>query len=144
MPGLDMSGMVYPEWDTKDILAHIVAWHESFARNVELLAHGEPAQPPRGTLQHVNHEGVAANRNHSVSQLLRRLRKAQRTIEANIEDKTITTIPYRQPGTSYTPTEHLDIVAGHIADHYRDVLKAHIKPSIDATGNIAATTQLQL
>ena len=118
VPDLDTSVMVNHRWNLRDLLAHIVAWHESFALNVSLLARGEPPQPPRGTLREVNRNGVLALEELTVAQLVRRLRKAQRTIENNIHNDVIETIPYRKPGTSYTPAQHLDVVRGHIHDHF--------------------------
>jgi hypothetical protein len=126
VPGLDMTVMINHRWNMQDMLAHIVAWHESFARNLFLLAQGEPAQPPRGTLKTVNREGVLALRGVEVSQLLRRLRKAQRVIEEHIHDDSIILIPYRKPGTSYTRQQHLDVVRGHIHDHFWELVEVYV------------------
>lgn len=125
VPGLDLRVMVNHRWDTRDMLAHIVAWHESFARNLELLAAGESADPPRGTLREVNKAGVIALEGRSVAQLTRRARKAQRVIESHIHDESIGMIPYRRPGTSYTRAQHLDVVRGHINDHFWQLIDIH-------------------
>lgn len=37
--------MIYPLWDLKDLLAHLVFWQESFARNVEALTLDNSLQP---------------------------------------------------------------------------------------------------
>lgn len=126
VPGLDLRVMVNHRWNVQDLLAHVVAWHESFALNLRLLAAGEPPQPPRGTLRQVNREGVLALRGKDTAQLIRRLRKAQRTIEAHINDESINLVPYRKPGTSYTRGEHLDIVRGHIHDHFWEVIDTYV------------------
>ena len=127
VPGLDTSVMVNHRWDLRDLLAHIVAWHESFALNVSLLARGEAAQPPRGTLREVNRNGVLALDGLTVGQLIRRLRKAQRTIEHHVRDESIEVIPYRRPGTSYTPAQHLDVVRGHIHDHFWEAIDTYAR-----------------
>ena len=67
LPGLDVSVMVNHWWVERDLLAHIVAWHESYASNLELLAAGQPAEPPRGTLREVNKAGVIALEGRSVA-----------------------------------------------------------------------------
>lgn len=126
VPDLDLRVMINHRWDVQDLLAHVVAWHESFALNLNLLAAGEEPQPPRGTLRQVNREGVLALRGKDVPQLIRRLRKAQRTIEAHLNDESIALVPYRKPGTSYTRAEHLDIVRGHIHDHFWEVIDTYV------------------
>ncbi|MFR9751354.1 DinB family protein [Nocardia sp. 004] len=127
VPDLDLQVMINHRWNVQDLLAHIVAWHESFALNLRLLATGEEPQPPRGTLRQVNREGVLALRDQSVAQLIRRLHRAQRTVEAHIHDESITLIPYRKPGTSYTRAQHLDVVCGHIHDHFWEVVDIYVK-----------------
>lgn len=125
VPDLDISVMVNQRWNLRDLLAHIVAWYESFALNVSLLARGESAQPPRGTLREVNRNGVLALEGLKVPQLIRRLRKAQRAIENDIHNDLIETIPYRKPGTSYTAAQHLDVVRGHIHDHFWEAVDTY-------------------
>ena len=127
VPDLDVTVLVNHRWNLRDLLAHIVAWHESFTLNVSLLAQGQPAQPPRGTLREVNRNGVLALEGLTVGQLIRRLRKAQRTIETHIRDEKIEKIPYRRPGTSYTPAQHLDVVRGHIHDHFWEAIDKYAK-----------------
>lgn len=127
VPDFDTSVNVNNQWNMRDLLAHIVAWHESFALNVSLLAQGRAAQPPRGTLREVNRIGVLAFDGLTVAQLIRRLRKAQRTIEGNIHNDLIEMIPYRKPGTSYTPAQHLDVVRGHIHNHFWEAIDTYAR-----------------
>lgn len=126
VPGLDTSVMVNHRWDLRDLLAHIVAWHESFARNLSMLARGEAPQPPQGTLREVNRDGVRALDGLTVAQLIRRLRKAQRTIEEHVHDESIRLIPYRRPGTSYTRAQHLDVVRGHLHAHFWEAVDTYV------------------
>lgn len=127
VPGLDPRVMINHGWDAQDVLAHIVAWHESFALNVLLLARGERPEPPRGSLQDVNRDGVLRLRGQSIEQLIRRLRKAQRTVETHIHNEAIGLIPYRKPGTSYTRAQHLDVVRGHIQGHFWELIDTYLK-----------------
>ncbi len=126
VPDLDLGVMVNHRWNARDLLAHIVSWHEIFARNLELLAAGKPPDPPRGTLREVNREGVIGLEGKTVDQLVRRARRAQRIIEAHIFDESITMIPYRRPGTSYTRAQHLDVVRGHINDHFWELIEKYV------------------
>ncbi|MGX4711094.1 hypothetical protein [Rhodococcus ruber] len=126
VPGLDLELMVNHKWSTRDVLAHVIAWHESFARNLGLLAAGEPPDPPRGTLRQVNREGVETLSGKTVDQLTRRARRAQRIIEAHIGDESIGLIPYRRPGTSYTRAQHLDVVRGHLNHHFWELIEKQL------------------
>ncbi|CAN0654300.1 protein of unknown function [Nitratireductor aquimarinus] len=38
VPEFDTDIMINHRWDALDMLAHIVAWHESFALNLSLIA----------------------------------------------------------------------------------------------------------
>ena len=127
VPDLDTSVIVNHRWNLRDLLVHIVAWHKSFELNVSPPSQGQPAQPPRGTLREVNRNGVLALQGLRVDQLIRRLRKAQRTVETHICDEKIETIPYRRPGTSYTPAQHLAVVRGHIHDHFWEDIDQYAK-----------------
>ncbi|MCI2148633.1 hypothetical protein [Bifidobacterium crudilactis] len=126
VPGLDIEVMVNHRWNMQDMLAHILAWHESFAHNLHVLAEGKPAEPPWGTLRDVNREGVLALRGVGIPRMLRRLRKAQRIIELHIHHDSITLIPYRRLGTSYTRQQHLDVVRGHINQHFWELLDVYV------------------
>ena len=127
VPHFDLEVMINHRWNALDMLAHMVAWHESFALNLGLLARGDPPQPPRGTLREVNRQGVLDRRGQSVDQLIRRFRKAQKAIEANVYNEAITLIPYRKPGTSYGRAQHLDVVRGHIRYHFWEVIDVYMK-----------------
>ena len=132
VPAFDPSLPVNHRWDMKDMLAHLVAWHESFAKNLALLAAGAPADPPRGSLREVNRNGVMRLRDHSVDQLIRRFRKAQRIIEEHAFDLRISVIPYRKPGTSYSRLQHLDVVARHLRGHFWEILSKSLQKTDQA------------
>ncbi|MFC1640885.1 DUF1801 domain-containing protein [Patescibacteria group bacterium] len=112
------------EWSAKDNLAHIVFWHESFARNVSDLVVGREPKPVEGALWEANERGVKVNKKHKVPALLKRLEKAQVVIERNISNKKIKMIPYRKGTHDYSPVEHLDVVHDHVRGHIDGVKKA--------------------
>lgn len=122
-PALDV--MVYPLWDTKDILGHLVYWFESCARNVHDLAHKKVPTPLQGTMQEINQRSVQETRQASVDDLCVRLRSAQRKISRHIRSPRITVIPYRKYARPYTPSEHLEVLAYHVRYHLKALYKAH-------------------
>lgn len=114
---------VYEHWSATDVLAHLTFWHESFARNVDDLAHGRRPNPLRGRLGDLNLAGVEAMRDLSRDQLIARFEAAHAAIRDNILTPSLTSLPYRQGSRKYTPEEHLQVVNDHISAHLSDVCK---------------------
>ncbi|MEL6132157.1 MAG: DinB family protein [Bacteroidota bacterium] len=119
----DHTRMVYTHWSAKDILGHLTFWHESFARNISDLGTGRQPQPLKGKLSEVNAQSVASTAHESIDALIERLRKAQQIIETHIHDEKIGLIPYKKGSRPYERREHLDVVAGHIKRHLKDLKK---------------------
>ena len=120
---LDFQQMVYELWNAKDILGHLVFWHESFARNIRDLGEGVKPTPLKGKLSEVNQQSVTTTAPASIRTLLNRLQAAQNIIEKYIFDETIDLIPYKRGSRSYSRQEHLQVVSGHINKHLRDLRK---------------------
>jgi hypothetical protein len=114
---------VYEHWSAKDVLAHLTFWHESFARNVDDLAHGRKPNPLRGRLADLNLAGVEAMKPLGLDQVLARFEAAHAVIRANILAPGLPCLPYRKGSRDYTPEEHLEIVDDHISMHLQDVCR---------------------
>ncbi len=121
--GIDPEMMVYEEWNAKDVLGHLVFWHESFARNVSDLVHDIKPTPLKGTFSVLNQRCMEEMRPYTVDDLLQRLQVAHSTIQLHIFDPKLKLIPYRKGSRDYSPEEHLDIVNDHIKAHMRDILR---------------------
>jgi len=67
---------VIEEWSPKEVLAHLVFWHESYVAQVEALLSGTPFELPRGRFSDLNARAVDINRRGSVAKLVRRFRAA--------------------------------------------------------------------
>jgi hypothetical protein len=119
----DPNVIVYEHWSVKDILAHLTFWHESFARNVDDLAHGRQPSPLKGRLRDLNQGGVDEMAYLTLGEVLARFEAAHIIIRANILTPALTLIPYRKGSRAYTVQEHLNIVNDHINQHLRDVRK---------------------
>lgn len=120
----DPNAMVYELWSAKDVLAHLTFWHESFARNVDDLAHGRLPSPLKGRLRDLNQGGVDAMAHITLTEVLERFEAAHAIIQANILNPALILIPYRKGSREYTAEEHLDLVNDHVNFHLRDVRKA--------------------
>ena len=120
----DDSRRVAGEWTLHDVLAHILFWHESFARNVSDLARGRAPTPLEGSYPVLNQRGVDEAAEFTVEQLIKRLRAAQRVIARSIVSPLLDRIPYRIGSRDYTPEEHLCIVRDHILTHVKAIERA--------------------
>ncbi|GMO24786.1 MAG: hypothetical protein Pg6A_11810 [Termitinemataceae bacterium] len=118
--------IIYTDWTAKDILAHIVMWHESFANNISALINNDKPKLLKGLLYKINENGVKEYKKYTIEELKEKLKTAQDKINANIENKKIELVPYRKESKrKYTKDEHLEIVYKHIKGHYNDIIKMY-------------------
>jgi hypothetical protein len=115
---------VYEEWTARDILGHLVFWHESFARNVHDIVNDIKPTVLSGKYRDLNQRCLEEMRPRTVEEITRRLEDAHRVIQENILDPNLVLIPYKKGSRDYTPEEHLDIVNAHIKDHLSSIRKA--------------------
>lgn len=115
---------VYEEWTAKDILGHIVFWHESFARNVHDIVNDIEPTPLKGKYSDLNQCCFDEMRTKTINDITRRLEVAHRVIQENILNPKLVLIPYKKGSRDYTPDEHLDIVNEHIKEHLSSIRKA--------------------
>ena len=109
----------------KDVLEHIVFWHESFSRNTRDVAQKKQPKPLKGSYAKLAEQSQKEMSHESVANLLLRLTKAQESIEKNILNTQIVSIPYRVGSRAYTPEEHLDVVQQHLLGHLNEVKKSY-------------------
>lgn len=119
----DPNVLIYELWSAGDVLAHLTFWHESFARNVDDLAHHRKPKPLKGRLIDLNQCGVDAMRPETLTSVLERFQSAHRVIQENILNRELTSIPYKKGSRDYNPEEHLSIVEAHIRQHMQDAIK---------------------
>ncbi len=116
---------VYEEWTAKDILGHIVFWHESFARNVRDIVSGIKPTPLKGKYKDLNQRCYDEMRQKTVEEIIQRLETAHKVIQENILNPKLMLIPYKKGSRDYTPNEHLAIVNEHIKEHLSGIRKAN-------------------
>jgi hypothetical protein len=116
---------VYEEWTAKDVLGHIVFWHESFARNVHDIVNDIKPTPLKGKFSDLNQHCLDEMRQKTVEEIIQRLEAAHRIIQENILNPKLVLIPYKKGSRDYTPEEHLDIVNRHIKEHLSGIRKAN-------------------
>jgi hypothetical protein len=63
-------------WGPKEVLAHLVFYHEGYVRQIEARLAGRPFDLPKGRYNDLNAQAAAAGRSVPVDELVRRLRAA--------------------------------------------------------------------
>jgi hypothetical protein len=99
--------IVYEEWTARDILGHIVFWHESFARNVRDIVNDIKPTPLKGKYKDLNQRCFDEMRTETVEEITKRLEAAHRVIRENILNPKLVLIPYKKGSRDYAPDEHL-------------------------------------
>jgi hypothetical protein len=112
------------EWAARDVVAHLVFWHESFARNVADLAAGRRPTPLAGTYAALAARMKLELGDLGIEALLDRLLDAQAVIRANVLAPGVELIPYRRGSRPYPPDEHLAVVRDHVGAHTRELARA--------------------
>ncbi len=111
-------------WTAKDILGHVVFWHESFARNLRDLVNEIKPTPLKGKYSDLNQLCLNEMRTKTIEELMKRLETAHSVVQENILNPKLGLIPYKKGSRDYTPDEHLALVNDHIREHLRSVQKA--------------------
>lgn len=119
----DFDRIIYTDWIAKDILGHVVMWHESFARNIDDIINGRKLNPLKGTLTDLNENGVRTNREYTIRELQKKMKIANEVIMNHILDDRIHLIPYKKGSRDYTKDEHMEVVYRHIKGHLADLEK---------------------
>lgn len=117
--------IIYTDWNAHHVLAHLVSWHMSFARNLASAVSGTPAQPFKGKLSDINEKEVLVLLPLPIPELLEKLQDAQSYIRSNILNPQVTLIAYKQGSRPYSPEEHLMVVNKHISQHLEDVKRRY-------------------
>lgn len=115
---------VSEEWTAKDVLGHIVFWHESFARNIRDIVNDIKPTPLKGKYSDLNQRCFDEMRTKTVADMAKRLEAAHRAIRENILNPKLAFIPYKKGSRDYTPDEHLAVVNEHIQEHLSGIRKA--------------------
>jgi hypothetical protein len=111
------------EWGPKEVLAHVLFWHEGYVVQAEALLAGEPFTPPRGRFSDLNTQAVAVSRGVSVAELVRRLRGANERLCRICEEHDAGTIVLEtKQGSKLWPLAELILrVESHVRNHQRQL-----------------------
>lgn len=115
--------MVTDEWTVKDVLCHIVFWHENYAANYEALSRHEDPPLPEG-MSTINERGVSLLKRYARKVLIGRLQKADISLRKSIVEKQVPRMTYSKGGRTYETDHFLEMIARHIETHTKQVKRA--------------------
>lgn len=119
-----LSLMATDKWTVKEVLCHIVFWHENYAANYKALAENKVPPLLDGPGYKLNPEGVASLKKYSVIELIKKLNKAQNTLHFAIVEKKVPKMTYKQDGHIYKTENFLKMIARHVVTHTKQVKRA--------------------
>lgn len=108
------------EWGAREVLCHLVYWHETYVRIVRAMNTHQPPVQRTGSFKDFNREGIFELGAEPVASMLARLRRAQRRLEVELlalpRDATINI----KVGSKPWPADEFPArIAGHIRGHLR-------------------------
>jgi hypothetical protein len=115
------------DWGPREVLAHLVYWHESYVRRTAAVRAGKPPALPEGRFADINAHAVASLRTVPVRRLVRRLRAANRRLCAQAAEGNPRRIVFRIKRDS-RPWKLADLIPAaeaHIRNHLRAIRKEY-------------------
>lgn len=110
-------------WNAKEIIAHVVDWHEYYVTIIKALAKNEVPPLKKGSA-HKNDAATPLAKQNSREALIKRLLFAHRQYVKYVQLVGKARIPYTLKAKEYTPAEYVHVIAGHINRHMQDLKKA--------------------
>lgn len=115
--------MVTDGWTVKDVLCHIVFWHENYAANYKALSEHRNPPLPEG-MSTINERGVSLLKRYARKVLISRLQKADVSLRKSIVEKQVSRMTYSKGGRTYETDHFLEMITRHIETHTKQVKRA--------------------
>jgi hypothetical protein len=114
-------------WGPRQVLSHLVFWHETYVRQIEARRAGKGWLLPQGGFNELNAQAVALLAPVSVPTLLARFRTANTRLcrLAAGPDSSKVRIQLKQDSKSWPLDEFLAMVEAHIRRHGEDIRKRY-------------------
>jgi hypothetical protein len=122
----DPDAIATDKWTVKEVLCHIVFWHENYAANYGALAMSIDPPLLSGPGYRLNPDGVASLTGYSVTELIDRLLQAQKNLARCILVYGVPKMTYKKNGRVYTTPEFLHLIARHFRTHALQVKRASL------------------
>lgn len=112
-------------WGPKEVLIHIVFWHEQYCKILRALSLGEKPAMLTGSFIQLNALAIEQNKHETTENLLSRLNIAEKELEGlykKFNAKELK-IAFKDGGKLRTLEEAIVRVTQHINSHHRQLLK---------------------
>ncbi|HAM96294.1 MAG: hypothetical protein UR96_C0010G0010 [candidate division WS6 bacterium GW2011_GWC1_36_11] len=111
-------------WNAKEIIAHLVYYHEYYTRVVDALVKKKDLPLIDESLMVTNIRGAREYAKYSRNELYSRFMKAQSIFVKNLLLlKDDTEIPYKKGGRIYKAVDYVKVIDGHIRKHTKDLMR---------------------
>jgi hypothetical protein len=114
-------------WGPKEVLAHLVFWHERYVTQVETVLAGVPFAGPPGRRDDLNAQAVEASRGVPVDDLLRRLQTVDerlRDLARTLDPQNVLVEVHWQRGTYRCTLDDVIVRAEkHVRQHHRELAR---------------------
>lgn len=123
--------LVEHDWGPREVLAHLVYWHEVYVEQAQNYLRGEPVEVPHGRYSDLNALAVKNSRYVKVVELTGRFRAANRTLGQLLaeSDPEKVVIPIKSGVRPYTLSKLVAEVLPHIRSHHRK-LKSELRKAL--------------
>ncbi len=111
-------------WNAKEIIAHVVYYHEYYTRVVDALVKKKELPLIDESLAVINKRCTKEYAKYSRNELYERFKKAQRLFTKDLLLlKDDTEIPYKKGGMIYKAVDYVKVIDGHIRKHTKDLTR---------------------
>ena len=112
-------------WGPKEVLAHLVQYHESFADQASAIVTGNRVEALKGRFIDVNAQAVDASRGIPVKDLIQRFKEADTRLRdiAKMYDPTAIYLLLKQDSVQRTLADVITMVEHHIRSHHRQLMR---------------------
>ena len=112
------------EWGPKEVLAHLVFWHERHVAQIETILAQEPFAGPEGRPKDLNAQAVEAGRSQPVDELARRLQVADERLRGFGRTLDPQDVVLEVQSHLHTLEGAIARIEAHIRNHHRRLLSA--------------------
>lgn len=126
LPKSDLELSNTSEWGPKEVLIHLVVWHEYYCRIFNSLLAGQTPVLIKGTLKNQNKLAVENNKNETIENLLLRLKDAEIKLESIYKNSISRNLSsaFKVGGKVRPLSELIKLVEAHFKKHQKALQKA--------------------
>jgi len=115
------------EWGPREVLAHLVFWHEHYLSQSKAILSGRMPDPPAGRFADMNAKAVEKFQNLSIPLLTIRFRTANRRLSLLASGHNAGEIAFsiKQGSKRWRLSDLIPAVEAHIRNHKMKLIKKH-------------------